>query len=47
MSQHREAPVHPHAGLSGTLWPAGVPQADRQSPVYGQKGRLPRRHVAT
>lgn len=42
MSEHSEAPIHPHAGLPSALWSAGVPQADRQSPVHGQARWLPR-----
>ena len=46
MSEHSETPVHPHAGLPSALWPAGVPQTDRQSSVHGQAGRLPGGDVA-
>lgn len=46
MPQHRQAPVHPHAGLPGALRAAGVPEADRQPAVHGQARRLPRRHAA-
>lgn len=46
MSQHSEAPVHPHAGLPGALRPAGVPEADRESAVHRQTRGLPRGHAA-
>lgn len=46
MSKHSETPVHPHAGLSSSLWTVGVSQTDRQPPVHGQTSGIPRRHAA-
>lgn len=47
MSEYSEAPIHPYAGVSGALWPTGVPQADRQPALHRQTRRIPWRYAAT
>ena len=46
MSKHREAPIHPYAGIPGSLWPARVSETYRESALHGQEGWLLGRHVA-
>ena len=47
LPEHRQAALHPHAGVPGALRPAGVSQTDRELALHGQADRLPGGYAAT